>query len=139
MRGVLDMLWLWLLRTAALSLWSSRDMPDTTLILEWGRCCEDWEEAVGGGMGDGSRELFAVIPPERPGCVELLLWREAVVVRASLGLSSERDSRGPLLATGPLEPWSLFLRSAVGLLAIPGGEVWGVKGRGAWLSHEAGP
>jgi hypothetical protein len=71
-RGVLEMLWLWLLRAAALSLCSSRDVPDTTLILEWGRCCEDCEEAVGGGMGDGSSELL-VVAPERPGVVELLL------------------------------------------------------------------
>ena len=108
--GVLEMLWLWLFRTVA-SLWSSRERPETTLTLEWGRCCEDCDEAVGGGMGEGSRRL--------------------------LGLRNDRDSLGPLL--GPVEPWSLFLRSAMGLLAIPRYPVWGVKGRGASSSHERVP
>lgn len=58
-------------------------------------------------MGEGnSREA-----PELPAWVELLLWWEAVVMRALLGL------RRPSL--GLLEPWSLFLRSVMGLLAIP--------------------
>ena len=109
MRGVLETLWLWLFRTPAFSLWSSREMPETTLTREWGRCCEDCEEALGGGMGEGSSELeLAVLEPERPAWVELVVpvlrW-EATVVRASLGLSNDRDSdsRGPVLVGGLLE------------------------------------
>jgi hypothetical protein len=110
-RGVLETLWLWLFRTPTLSLWSSRETPETTLTREWGRCCEDCEEALGGGMGEGSSELelalaLAVLEPERPAWVELVVpvlrW-EATVVRASLGLRNDSDSRGPLLVVGLLE------------------------------------
>lgn len=108
-RGVLETLWLWLFRTPALSLWSSRETRETTLTREWGRCCEDCEEALGGGMGEGSSELeweLAVLEPERPAWVELVVpvlrW-EATVVRASLGLRNDSDSRGPLLVVGLLE------------------------------------
>lgn len=121
--GVLETLWLWLLRAAARSLWSSRSRPETALTLESGRCCDDCDEAVGGGMGEGSRR-----PPELPGWVELLVWWEAAVLKASWGL--RKPSWGPLAALEPLEalePWSLFLRSAMGLLAIPG-ELSGASG-----------
>jgi hypothetical protein len=56
-------------------------------------------------MGEGSSEL-AVLEPERPAWVELVVpvvpvlrW-EATVVRASLGLRNESDSRGPVLVGG---------------------------------------
>lgn len=97
---MLDTDWLWLLRTAP-SLWLPREFPDTALTLDCGRLCELAEEAVGGGIGEGSSWLLLVL--EKDGCVWVLPWAD------------------PGLKKGALfdeVPWSLFLRSAMDLLVI---------------------
>ena len=58
--GVLDTDWLWLFLTTP-SLWLSRELPETALTLDPGRCWEVMEEAVGGGMGEGSRRLLLLL------------------------------------------------------------------------------
>lgn len=99
--GVLDTDWLWLLRTAP-SLWLSREFPETALTRDCGRCWEVMDEAVGGGMGEGSRRLLLLLVLENEGCVCEL---------ADSGL------RKGAVAVVPL---SLFLRSPTGLLVIAG-------------------
>jgi hypothetical protein len=72
--GVLETDWLWLLR-ATPSLWLPREAADTALTRDCGRCCECDDEAVGGGMGEGSSWLLAVL--EKEGCVWVLPWAES--------------------------------------------------------------
>jgi hypothetical protein len=45
------------------------------LTRDCGRCCECDDEAVGGGMGEGSSWLLAVL--EKEGCVWVLPWAES--------------------------------------------------------------
>jgi hypothetical protein len=57
--GFEDIEWLWLCLTAVPLVWSSRErswLPEEAERPDWGRCELD-EEAVGGGMGDGSRRV----------------------------------------------------------------------------------
>jgi hypothetical protein len=100
--GVLDTLWLWLFRTGP-SLWLSREFLETALTLDCGRCCDFTDEAVGGGMGEGSRRLLLVL--EKEGCVCELPWAD----------SGLRKGAG-------MVPLSLLLRSALNLVVIAG--VW---------------
>jgi hypothetical protein len=67
---------------------------------DWGRWCELTEEAVGGGMGEGSSWLLLVL--EKEGWVWVLPWADS-------GLR-----KGALL----LVALSLFLRSAMDLLVM---------------------
>jgi hypothetical protein len=97
--GVLETDWLWLFLTAVASPSLVRDSPETALLtLDCGRC-EFTEEAVGGGMGEGSRRSWVVgvkvWVPELP-------WADSGLRKG-----------GAVLA-----PWSLLLRSAMGLLVM---------------------
>lgn len=102
--GVLDTDWLWLFLTAP-SPWLARELPDTALTLDCGRWCEFTEEAVGGGMGEGSSWLLLEL--EKDGWVWVLPWADPGLRKGALGV---------LLLAVPL----LFLRSAVALLVIAG-------------------
>jgi hypothetical protein len=99
--GVLDTDWLWLFLTVP-SLWLVRELPETALTRDCGRLCELTEEAVGGGMGEGSSWPLLVL--EKEGCVWVLPWAD----------SGLRKGAVLLLAV----PLSLFLRSAMDLLVI---------------------
>jgi hypothetical protein len=101
--GVLETDWLWLFLTAP-SLWLLRELPDTALMRDCGRCCELTDEAVGGGMGEGSRPVLLVL--EKEGCVWELPWAESGLRKGAL-----------VLVLVPV-PLSLLLRSAMDLLVI---------------------
>jgi hypothetical protein len=92
------------------SLWLARELPDTALTLDCGRWCEFTEEAVGGGMGEGSSwlPLLVLLELENEACVWVLPWAESGLRKGALG--------AVLLAVPLL---LLFLRSAA-LLVIAG-------------------
>jgi hypothetical protein len=55
--GLLETDWLWLFLAAGPSPSLLREFLDTALTLDCGRCWEVTDEAVGGGMGEGSSRL----------------------------------------------------------------------------------
>jgi hypothetical protein len=72
--GVLETDSRWVFRTTA-SLWLPREAPETALTRDCGRCCELADEAVGGGMGEGSSWLLLVL--EKEGWVWVLPWADS--------------------------------------------------------------
>jgi hypothetical protein len=79
-----------------------REFPETALTLDCGRLCELTDEAVGGGMGEGSSWPLLVLLKE--GCVWVLPWADSGLRKGA--------------ALDVLVALSLFLRSAMDLLVI---------------------
>jgi hypothetical protein len=105
--GVLETDWLWLLRGPP-SLWLFREFLDTALTLDCGRCWEVTDEAVGGGSSEGSRPALLVL--EKEGCEWALPWADSGLRKGAAMVL--------VLVLVLVLPWSLRLRSAMGLLVM---------------------